>query len=42
MGALEAAGLSLSLRGKEAQKDVVNAVFTRTSVCAGAPARAVL
>jgi len=42
MGALEAAGLSLSLRGKEAQKDVVNAVFTRTSACAGAPARAVL
>jgi FkbM family methyltransferase len=42
MGALEAAGLSLSLRGKEVQKDVVNGVFTRTSVCAGAPARAVL
>jgi FkbM family methyltransferase len=42
MGALEAAGLSLSLRGKEIQKDVVNGVFTRTSVCAGAPARSVL
>jgi len=42
MGALEAAGLSLSLRGKEVQRDVVNGVFTRTSVCAGAPARAVL
>ncbi len=42
MGALEAAGLSLSLRGKEAQKDVVNGVFTRTSVRAAAPARAVL
>ena len=42
MGALEAAGLSLSLRGKEVQKDVVNGVFTRISVCAGAPARAVL
>jgi FkbM family methyltransferase len=41
IGALEAAGLSLSLRGKEAQKDVVNGIFTRTSVCAGAPARAV-
>src|SRR6266446_2840735 len=42
MGALEAAGLSLSLRGREVQKDVVNGVFTRISVCAGAPARAVL
>ena len=41
IGALEAAGLSLSLRGKEAQKDVVNGIFTRTSVCAGAPARAI-
>jgi FkbM family methyltransferase len=39
MGALEAAGFSLSARGKEAQKDVVNGVFTRTSVCADAPAR---
>jgi hypothetical protein len=37
--ALEGAGFLLSLRNREAQKDVVNAVFTRISVCAGAPAR---
>ena len=41
MGALEAAGLSLSLRGREVQKDVVNGVFTRTSVGAAAPVRAI-
>jgi len=41
MGALEAAGLSLSLRGREVQKDVVNGVFTRTSVRAAAPVRAI-
>ena len=41
MGVLEAAGLSLSLRGREVQKDVVNGVFTRTSVCAAAPVRAI-
>ena len=42
MGALEAAGFSLSVRGKEAQKDVVNGVFTRASVRADAPARTLL
>ena len=41
MGALEAAGLSLSLRGREVQKDVVNGVFTRTSVRAAASVRAI-
>jgi len=41
MAALGAAGFSLSLRSKEVQTDVVNGVFTRPSVSAGAPARAV-
>jgi FkbM family methyltransferase len=41
MAALEAAGLSLSLRSKEAQTDVVNGVFMRTAVSFGAPVRAV-
>jgi hypothetical protein len=40
--ALKAAGFSLSLRSKEAQNDVVNCVFVRTSVSAGASARTLL
>lgn len=40
--ALETAGFSLSLRGPQTQKGVVNGVFTRTSVSASAPARAVV
>jgi FkbM family methyltransferase len=42
IAALEAAGFTLSLRSKEAQKDVVNGVFTRAPVPTGALARSVL
>jgi FkbM family methyltransferase len=36
IGTLEAAGFSLSMRGKGAQRDVANGVFTRVSVCTDA------
>jgi FkbM family methyltransferase len=40
--ALEAAGFSLSLPGKQTQEGVVNGIFTRTSIPARAPSRAAL
>jgi FkbM family methyltransferase len=39
LAALEAAGLSLSLRSKVPQTDVVNGIFTRSPVSTGDPAR---
>jgi FkbM family methyltransferase len=41
VAALEAAGLSLFRRGERVQRDVVNGIFSRTTLAAGAPARAV-
>ena len=42
LAALEAAGLQLSLRSKARQIDVINGIFTRSPVSAGASARALV
>lgn len=42
LAALEAAGLQLSLRSKAPQTDVINGIFTRSPVSAGASARALV
>jgi FkbM family methyltransferase len=42
LAALEAAGLRLSLRSKARQIDVINGIFTRSPVSAGASARALV